>query len=372
MASVTQVRLAEEAIKNGTVVETVSGVINTASFLAKEHLDQCIQRLESDRALEREWLIQSLRTARDRVQMASMVNILNDMVGFGMVDAASSVVHAGIRHLRLQMATAVLGQMERLIAEILVMADALFGGQLINVIVEEVKRAKDWDKFCKAGEHAGLKKIIYVSSRSEGRSSFRAPKSRGGSVFRRPDSSKSQTDQRSGSSPQKPYRGWGGQPFRGSREGGWGASTSSKLSDSPRGEARASGPDALRKQQAQPTPCPLRSSDGLRFRCTVPVQGKGRLQVAPSPLSSRDGPRVRCTVRRMEGARRWVASLPPSLPLENLSGNTKCRQEEFPVAGRLREFLPFWKEITSDQWVLDIIRQGYSIELMHTHPFMGR
>ena len=47
-AAVTQVHLAEEAIKNGAVVETVSGVINTASFLAKDYLDECIQHLVLD------------------------------------------------------------------------------------------------------------------------------------------------------------------------------------------------------------------------------------------------------------------------------------------------------------------------------------
>ena len=45
---VTQVHLAEEAIKNGVLVETVLGVINTASFLAKDYLDECIQHLVLD------------------------------------------------------------------------------------------------------------------------------------------------------------------------------------------------------------------------------------------------------------------------------------------------------------------------------------
>ena len=76
-ASITQVRLAEEAIKNGMVVETISGVINTASFLAKDYLDECIQHLESDRVLDRDGLLGSLWTARDRAQMASMANSLN-------------------------------------------------------------------------------------------------------------------------------------------------------------------------------------------------------------------------------------------------------------------------------------------------------
>ena len=47
-----------------------------------------------------------------------------------------------------------------------------------------------------------------------------------------------------------------------------------------------------------------------------------------------------------------------------------CLLEDLLVADRLREFLPFW-EITSDQWVLNILREGYSIELLHVPPFAG-
>ena len=65
--SVTQVHLVEDAIKNGSVVETVAGVINTASFLAKDYLDECIQHLESDKVLDWEGHLGSLQTARDRV-----------------------------------------------------------------------------------------------------------------------------------------------------------------------------------------------------------------------------------------------------------------------------------------------------------------
>ena len=108
--SITQVRLAEEAIKNGTVVETISDVINTTSFLAKDYLDECIQHLESDRVLDREGLLGSLWRARDRVHIASMANTLNEIAGFGMVDAVARSVHTRIRHMRLQMAKAVLAQ----------------------------------------------------------------------------------------------------------------------------------------------------------------------------------------------------------------------------------------------------------------------
>ena len=212
------------------MVETVSGVINTASFLAKDYLDECIQHLVSERDLDREGLLGSLRTARDRIQMASMANALNEI---DMVDVAARKVHAEIRTLCLQTAKAVLGQLdlgqlERLLTEIPVTADALFGCGLTNVIVQQAKQAKDWGKFFKPAEIASLKKITAVSSRTEGKSCSR-PKKRGGSGFRRPDStrrkdsSRRRNDQPSGSPPQKPFRrGGGGWPFRGRRGGGRG------------------------------------------------------------------------------------------------------------------------------------------------------
>ena len=74
-----------------------SQVINTTSFLAKDHLDEGIQHLESDHVLDREGLLGSLRMVRDRVQMVLMGNALNEIAGFGMVDAAARSVHEGIR-----------------------------------------------------------------------------------------------------------------------------------------------------------------------------------------------------------------------------------------------------------------------------------
>ena len=73
----------------------------------------------------------------------------------------------------------------------------------------------------------------------------------------------------------------------------------------------------------------------------------------------------------MEGAKQWVASLLPSLPLENLAGDTVCHWEELLMAGSLVVFLPFWEEITSDQRVLDIIRPSYSIQLMQHSSVYG-
>ena len=51
-----------------------------------------------------------------------------------------------------------------MLAEIPVSPDSLFHGQLINVIVEQAKRARDWEKFCKAVEHCALKKVLTMAS----------------------------------------------------------------------------------------------------------------------------------------------------------------------------------------------------------------
>ena len=56
VASVAQFNLAEDAIKNGMVVETVACVIDTATFLAKEGLDECIHHLQCAWSTDKEWL----------------------------------------------------------------------------------------------------------------------------------------------------------------------------------------------------------------------------------------------------------------------------------------------------------------------------
>ena len=48
-----------------------------------------------------------------------------------------------------------------------------------------------------------------------------------------------------------------------------------------------------------------------------------------------------------------------------------CLKEEILVAGRLRDFLPFWVKIATDQWVLNIIQHVFSIELLHIFHFNG-
>ena len=44
---------------------------------------------------------------------------------------------------------------------------------------------------------------------------------------------------------------------------------------------------------------------------------------------------------------------------------------EIPVGGRLKHFYQKWKQITEDQWVLDIIKKGYKIEFLTKPAFNG-
>lgn len=42
---------------------------------------------------------------------------------------------------------------------------------------------------------------------------------------------------------------------------------------------------------------------------------------------------------------------------------------EIPVGGRLKFFYQKWEQITNDQWVLDLIREGYKFEFLEKPKF---
>ena len=44
---------------------------------------------------------------------------------------------------------------------------------------------------------------------------------------------------------------------------------------------------------------------------------------------------------------------------------------EIPVGGRLKNFVNNWEQITTDQWVLSIIRDGYKMEFQNIPKFNG-
>ena len=98
------------------------------------------------------------------------------------------------------------------------------------------------------------------------------------------------------------------------------------------------------------------------FYC--PSTGAGRLLFVPSILLACISPHVHHTVGGISRARRLAISPPSLLPMEGLSGDTLCLREHLPVVGMLGEFFPFWEEITSDQWVDNVLRNGYSIKLL--------
>lgn len=54
---------------------------------------------------------------------------------------------------------------------------------------------------------------------------------------------------------------------------------------------------------------------------------------------------------------------------DQVSVIAKC--PEIAVGGRLSHFLPKWKEITTDFWVLDVIENGYKLEFVKKPPFLG-
>ena len=59
------------------------------------------------------------------------------------------------------------------------------------------------------------------------------------------------------------------------------------------------------------------------------------------------------------------------LPKLNLLGTTWCQLPEVPVAGRLHHFLPFWKKIGADSWVIEVVQQGYRLDLISEPAFQG-
>jgi hypothetical protein len=70
--------------------------------------------------------------------------------------------------------------------------------------------------------------------------------------------------------------------------------------------------------------------------------------------------------------------IPPNLlaedvddQIENDSVSTIAKFPEIPVGGRLSHFFAEWQKITNDQWVLDIIQNGYKLEFIKKPPFLG-
>ena len=63
--------------------------------------------------------------------------------------------------------------------------------------------------------------------------------------------------------------------------------------------------------------------------------------------------------------------LPLEVILRNPDSPIFCLKPHLPVAGRLCHFVPFWRQVTSDPWVLDIVQNGCSLELLRVPPSRG-
>ena len=54
-----------------------------------------------------------------------------------------------------------------------------------------------------------------------------------------------------------------------------------------------------------------------------------------------------------------------------LQGDTFALRPDLPVSGRVTQFLPFWKQLISDQWVLEVVAHGYRLDLEKIPSFSG-
>ncbi|VDI08037.1 Hypothetical predicted protein [Mytilus galloprovincialis] len=61
----------------------------------------------------------------------------------------------------------------------------------------------------------------------------------------------------------------------------------------------------------------------------------------------------------------------PQDTLDDKVRKVKFPKIHIPVGGRLTHFLQEWEQITQDQWVLSIIKDGYKLEFLQKPPFQG-
>ena len=120
----------------------------------------------------------------------------------------------------------------------------------------------------------------------------------------------------------------------------------------PRALALMAGADAVEGEAMEPTKAPV---------------AKGELSQVVSndfraPLLLRSGKRRKCPLWD-----RLLQAPPPSL-----EGTTVCHKPDLPVGERLTEFLPFWRQLTQDPWVLSVIQRGYVFPLKDQPRLTGK
>ena len=71
------------------------------------------------------------------------------------------------------------------------------------------------------------------------------------------------------------------------------------------------------------------------------------------------------------GERATVSEAEASEFLSSLKEDVYCLKPDLPVGGRISHFLPFWKSITQDGWVLKVVEFGYLLNLERVPRFNG-
>ena len=92
-------------------------------------------------------------------------------------------------------------------------------------------------------------------------------------------------------------------------------------------------------------------------------EARGMTRVSPRPPTPLSAPGLTTNLTQF-----IMASTPSPLSLHD---PVYALRLDLPQAGRLTYFLPFWKTVTSDAWVLGIVRRGYLLELKSVPPFNG-
>lgn len=116
--------------------------------------------------------------------------------------------------------------------------------------------------------------------------------------------------------------------------------------------------------------------------CVSPLLDRNLSPRANNPGEGAEGERPPSppdSIPRARAGSQIQARCPPNIPQSWSSarspkphGDIHCLRPEIPVAGRLSHFLPFWREvIQADRWVLEVISQGYAIELLRTPQYRG-
>ena len=97
----------------------------------------------------------------------------------------------------------------------------------------------------------------------------------------------------------------------------------------------------------------------------IPHQLEQRLPDRSAPLLSALTGRTVVDTRPVQGN---LLSALTGRTAGNPQAEAYSLRPSLPLAGRLSLFHPYWKQITQDQWVLDVVRQGYRLDFAVPPP----